>query len=74
MLRPIVVDYFGRDGSTAMLKILSSSPLIVVPGSYPFEEGNSRGSCSLPMRGRHGPPTRVASQTTLQRPRTTRRR
>jgi Sulfotransferase family len=36
-LLPIVVDYFGRDGSTTMLKLLSSSSEIVVEGSYPFE-------------------------------------
>jgi glycosyltransferase involved in cell wall biosynthesis len=36
-LTPILVDYFGRDGSTAMLKLLASTHDVVVEGSYPFE-------------------------------------
>lgn len=36
-ITPLLVDYFGRDGSTATMKLLSSSPRILVPGSYPFE-------------------------------------
>ncbi len=36
-LAPLVVDYFGRDGSTAMLRLLASSPAILVEGGYPYE-------------------------------------
>lgn len=36
-LTPVLVDYFGRDGSTAMIRLLASSPEIVVEGGYPFE-------------------------------------
>lgn len=36
-LTPLVVDYFGRDGSTAMLRLLASSPAILVEGGYPYE-------------------------------------
>ena len=34
---PLVVDYFGRDGSTALLRLLSSSPDVHVEGRYPYE-------------------------------------
>jgi hypothetical protein len=36
-LRPILVDYFTRDGSTLMMRLLSSSPEIAVELSYPYE-------------------------------------
>jgi hypothetical protein len=36
-LVPVLVDYFGRDGSTAMMARLAESPAIVVDGKYPFE-------------------------------------
>ena len=36
-LIPVLVDYFGRDGSTAMMALLASSPQIVVEGRYPYE-------------------------------------
>jgi len=34
---PLLVDYFGRDGSTALLRLLSTSPQIFVEGRYPYE-------------------------------------
>ena len=34
---PLLVDYFGRDGSTALLRLLSSSPAVFVEGRYPYE-------------------------------------
>lgn len=37
-LQPILVDYFTRDGSTLMMRLLASSPQIVVGGDYPFEQ------------------------------------
>ena len=36
-LTPILVDYFARDGSTLMMRLLSSSPGIAVEEAYPFE-------------------------------------
>ena len=36
-LVPVLVDYFGRDGSTAMMARLAASPEIVADGKYPFE-------------------------------------
>ncbi len=36
-LVPVLVDYYGRDGSTAMMARLAASPAIVVDGRYPFE-------------------------------------
>lgn len=37
-LVPILVDYYSRDGSTLMMRLLSSSSQIAVGGSYPFEQ------------------------------------
>jgi hypothetical protein len=37
-LVPILVDYYSRDGSTLMMRLLASSPQIAVGGSYPFEQ------------------------------------
>ncbi len=37
-LIPILVDYYSRDGSTLMMRLLASSPQIAVGGSYPFEQ------------------------------------
>jgi hypothetical protein len=37
-LTPILVDYYSRDGSTLMMRLLASSPQIAVSGSYPFEQ------------------------------------
>ncbi|HKH14677.1 MAG TPA: hypothetical protein VKA47_08495, partial [Solirubrobacterales bacterium] len=34
-LVPILVDYYSRDGSTLMMRLLASSPQIAVGGSYP---------------------------------------
>ncbi|MGH2589458.1 MAG: sulfotransferase, partial [Actinomycetota bacterium] len=34
---PILVDYFGRDGSTAIMALLASSPEIVIDEKYPYE-------------------------------------
>jgi glycosyltransferase involved in cell wall biosynthesis len=36
-LTPILVDYFTRDGSTLMMRLLSTSPQIAVESSYPYE-------------------------------------
>jgi len=36
-LTPILVDYFGRDGSTAMMSLLASAPEIVIDEKYPYE-------------------------------------
>ena len=36
-LVPILVDYFTRDGSTLMMKLLASSPQIAVENVYPYE-------------------------------------
>ncbi len=37
-LEPILVDYFTRDGSTLMMRLLATSPQIVVAGQYPYEQ------------------------------------
>ena len=34
---PILVDYFTRDGSTLMMRLLASSPQIAVERAYPYE-------------------------------------
>jgi Sulfotransferase family len=36
-LAPVLVDFFGRDGSTAMMALLASSPEIVIDEKYPYE-------------------------------------
>src|SRR5215208_7302319 len=36
-LRPLLVDYFTRDGSTLMMRLLATSPQIAVGGGYPYE-------------------------------------
>jgi Sulfotransferase family len=36
-LQPLLVDYFTRDGSTLMMRLLASSPQIAVGGGYPYE-------------------------------------
>jgi len=36
-LVPILLDYFTRDGSTLMMRLLATSPQIVVGEPYPFE-------------------------------------
>jgi Sulfotransferase family len=36
-LEPILVDYFTRDGSTLMMRLLATSPQIVIGGQYPYE-------------------------------------
>jgi Sulfotransferase family len=37
VLEPILVDYFTRDGSTLMMRLLATSPEIAVGGQYPYE-------------------------------------
>ena len=37
MLKPILVDYFTRDGSTLMMRLLASSPQVAVEEVYPYE-------------------------------------
>lgn len=36
-LTPILLDYFGRDGSTATMALLGTSPEIVIDDKYPYE-------------------------------------
>jgi hypothetical protein len=36
-LQPLLVDYFTRDGSTLMMRLLASSPQVAVGGGYPYE-------------------------------------
>ena len=36
-LRPILVDYFTRDGSTLTMRLLATSPQIAVEDVYPYE-------------------------------------
>jgi Sulfotransferase domain len=36
-LTPILVDYFGRDGSTLLMALLATSPQIVIDEKYPYE-------------------------------------
>ncbi|MGH2988394.1 MAG: sulfotransferase domain-containing protein [Solirubrobacterales bacterium] len=36
-LTPILVDYFGRDGSTAIMALLATSTAVVVDEKYPYE-------------------------------------
>lgn len=36
-LTPILVDYFGRDGSTLLMALLATSPEIVIDEKYPYE-------------------------------------
>jgi hypothetical protein len=36
-LQTLLVDYFTRDGSTLMMRLLASSPQIAVGGGYPYE-------------------------------------
>jgi Sulfotransferase family len=38
VLTPILVDYYTRDGSTLMMRLLGSSAQIAVGGAYPFEQ------------------------------------
>src|SRR4051794_36969936 len=37
-LQPLLVDYFTRDGSTLVMRLLSTSPQIAMGADYPFEE------------------------------------
>ena len=36
-LKPILLDYFTRDGSTVMMRLLATSPQIAIEDVYPFE-------------------------------------
>lgn len=36
-LEPILVDYFSRDGSTLMMRLLATSPRVAVEAEYPYE-------------------------------------
>jgi hypothetical protein len=36
-LTPLLVDYYTRDGSTALMRLLASSPQIAIERSYPYE-------------------------------------
>lgn len=48
---PLLVDYFGRDGSTAMLRLLSTSPVVHVEGRYPYEQEHLREIIAAPDPG-----------------------
>ncbi len=37
-LTPVLVDYYSRDGSTLMMRLLRSSPQVAVAGAYPYEQ------------------------------------
>jgi hypothetical protein len=37
-LTPVLVDYYSRDGSTLMMRLLASSSQIAIGGSYPYEQ------------------------------------
>lgn len=37
-LQPLLVDYFTRDGSTLLMRLLAGSPQIAVGGGYPYEQ------------------------------------
>jgi glycosyltransferase involved in cell wall biosynthesis len=37
-LTPLLVDYFTRDGSTVMMRLLSTSPQVAVEEIYPYEQ------------------------------------
>ena len=37
VLAPILIDYYSRDGSTLMMRLLASCPQVAVGGTYPFE-------------------------------------
>ncbi len=77
-LTPILVDYFGRDGSTAMLKLLASADEVVVEGNYPFElqqlaqvlrssdpEASWSAYCRRLTTDRDGPPPRFYAEKML---------
>jgi hypothetical protein len=36
-LKPLLVDYFSRDGSTVLMRLLATSPQIAVEPVYPYE-------------------------------------
>ena len=36
-LTPLLVDYFARDGSTLLMRLLGTSPQIVIEETYPYE-------------------------------------
>jgi len=38
VLKPILVDHTGRDGSTLLMRLLATSPNVAIPGPYPFEK------------------------------------
>ena len=44
----MIVDYFGRDGSTALLRLLASAPDVHVEGRYPYEEERLRPVLAAP--------------------------
>lgn len=36
-LTPVLVDYYARDGSTALMRLLATSPQVAVEPAYPYE-------------------------------------
>ena len=36
-LQPLLVDYFARDGSTLMMRLLATSPNVAIEDQYPYE-------------------------------------
>ena len=45
---PLLVDYFGRDGSTALLRLLSTSAAVHVEGRYPYEDDSLQRTLAAP--------------------------
>src|SRR6187551_540186 len=45
---PLLVDYFGRDGSTALLRLLSTSAAVHVEGRYPYEDDSLQRALAAP--------------------------
>ena len=45
---PLLVDYFGRDGSTALLRLLSTAAGVHVEGRYPYEDDSLQRALAAP--------------------------
>ncbi|MFP6875175.1 MAG: hypothetical protein VCA55_16880 [Verrucomicrobiales bacterium] len=46
-LKPVLVDAMGRSGTTALMKLLASSPTVVTEREYPYESRYITYFCSL---------------------------
>jgi hypothetical protein len=45
---PLLIDYLGRDGSTALLRLLSTSAGVHVEGRYPYEDDSLQRALAAP--------------------------